>query len=63
MEEVLAGLCTDGVDDRTLCDGIEPMIIAAARSNLNDVSVVSWDRVKIETGSDPTMYSLANTIR
>ena len=58
MEQVLAGLRTADMDDET-----EPMIIAAARSDLNNVNVVSWDRVKIETGSDPTMYSLANTIR
>ena len=61
MEEALAGIRINTMDDDE--EDTESMILAAARSDLNMVKVITWERVKTSTGSDQIMFSLANQIR
>ena len=58
MTETLAGIRLEDV-----ADDMERDLCAASQSDLNKVNVVSWDRVKTLTGTDPVMSMLTNTIR
>ena len=55
--DFLAALRVDCVDE-----GLEDMVIASAKSNLDNVRAVTWDRVKHETSTDIHMVKLMQLV-